>query len=195
MKHVIIAAHPNPNSFTLSLARILAESLGANGQETNLRDLYAIRFNPVLAAAEIAGAGPARDVQEEQAIIAEADAVSFVYPLWWGSMPAMLKGYIDRVFSYGFAYKHEGAQMRGLLEGKKSLVVTLSAAPRAAMEKTGDWRAIHTLQDSHIFGTCGLDVVHHAHFDEILPDLAEAKAQAHFAELLALAERYFGRIG
>lgn len=191
MKHVVIAAHPNPKSFTLSVAHRFIDELTRNGHAAELRDLYALDFNPVLSAVELGAQSVAEDVRREQELIAGAGAVSFIYPLWWASMPAILKGYIDRVFTYGFAYKHEGARMRGLLGGKKSVVLTISAAPIAAMERTGDWSAIETLQDSHIFRTCGLEVVEHNHFDEIVPGLAEVKVQEHFARLRPLVQVHF----
>jgi len=74
------------------------------GKELPLRDLYAMNFSPVLAAADfsaIQNGSVCDDVRAEQEQIRAADVLIVVYPLWWSGMPAMLKGYIDRVFSYG----------------------------------------------------------------------------------------------
>jgi NAD(P)H dehydrogenase (quinone) len=191
VKHVIVLAHPRPSSFTASLARAYGATLTAMGHGVQVRDLYALGFNPVLAAGELGGAVPPEDVAREQAEIAAADAIAFFYPLWWASMPAILKGYIDRVLSCGFAYEIRAAGLHGLLRGKKGVIVTLSAAPTAILDRTGDWDAIRILQDAHIFRTCGVEIVAHEHFGEILPDLADGDAHAHLDRVRTLARTCF----
>ena len=197
MKHLILAAHPRSASFTMSLARVYEEELAAQGHETHLCDLYGMEFDPVLASPELAGPGDERaapaDVRREQMHVASADALAFIYPLWWASMPAMMKGYIDRVFSYGFAYDFAGGEMRGLLAAKQALIVTVSAAPLPALIKTGTWDAITTLQDMHIFSTCGLQVVDHLHFGQIVPGLAMATVEQHHEKMRAAVRRHFVR--
>src|SRR6185437_4203356 len=133
MKHLIVTAHPNPTSFTYALSNAYADELVAMGHECDCRDLYAMDFNPILQPSEISG-HPQPDAQIEQEHIKNADATAFFYPLWWASMPAILKGYIDRVFTHGVAYRFEGNVMRGLLRGQTNLLVTISAAPRRAMQ-------------------------------------------------------------
>ena len=192
MNHLIVVAHPRPGSFTASLARAFGAALTSLGHGVGLRDLYAMGFDPVLTPEELAGTrAPAEDVAREQAEIAAADAVAFFYPLWWASMPAILKGYIDRVLSYGFAYEVRSGGMQGLLQGKKGVIVTLSAAPAAILDRTGDWDAIRILQDAHIFRTCGIDIVVHEHCGEILPDLPDTVARAHLDRIRALARTCF----
>lgn len=149
-------------------------------------------FDPVLSSDELAADhAPREDVAREQREIAAANALAFVYPLWWGSMPAILKGYIDRVLSYGFAYEFRPGGMHGLLQWKKSVIVTLSAAPAAMLDRTGDWNAIRILQDAHIFRTCGLNVIVHEHFGEIVPDLSDTTAHEHLDRVRALASTHF----
>jgi NAD(P)H dehydrogenase (quinone) len=195
MKHLIIVAHPRPSSFTMSLARIYGDELAKHGHDTHICDLCTMGFNPVLASAELPGPGidrtVAADVRREQAQVASADALAYIYPLWWASMPAIMKGYIDRIFSYGFAYGFAGGEMRGLLTSKKALIVTVSAAPLPALIKTGAWNAITTLQDAHIFATYGLRLVDHLHFGQIVPDLAEATVELHHQKMRAAARRLF----
>jgi NAD(P)H dehydrogenase (quinone) len=192
VKHLIVVAHPRPASFTASLARAYGATLASLGHGVGVRDLYALGFNPVLGPDELApGRAPAADVAREQQEIAAADALAVFYPLWWGSMPAMLKGYIDRVLSDGFAYEFGSGGMHGLLQWKKSVIVTLSAAPAALLDRTGDWDAIRVLQDAHIFRTCGLEVIAHEHFGEIVPDLPEKTALEHLDRIRALARAHF----
>jgi NAD(P)H dehydrogenase (quinone) len=195
MKHLIIAAHPHEASFTMSLARAYADELEKLGHEAHTCDLYRLDFNPVLAAAELSGANTGSpmpgDVRREQDHLRTAGAVAFVYPLWWASMPAIMKGYIDRVFSYGFAYDFKGGAMRGLLSGKQAVVITVSAAPLEAMVKSGDWGAVQTLQDAHIFRTCGLNLVEHLHFGNIVLGLSENIVRRHLERVRTCANKHF----
>jgi NAD(P)H dehydrogenase (quinone) len=101
MKHAVIAAHPDPNSFTLSLARIWCDAAAAKGHDAQLRDLYAMGFDPLLKSFEIAGRKgftPGEDVKAERAALGDVDVFVFVYPFWINTPPAILKGYIERVF-------------------------------------------------------------------------------------------------
>lgn len=105
MKHAVIVAHPNVDSFTLTVARTWAEAAKAAGHTVELRDLYRIGFDPRLQDEEIPrpdGFQPGKDVLAERAAIGDADVFVFVYPLWFYAPPAMLKGYVDRVFGMGF---------------------------------------------------------------------------------------------
>jgi len=88
-------------------------------------DLYSINFNPILSAKDFENMkqGTAlEDVKKQQEIISKSDLIVLVFPVWWYNMSAILKGYIDRVFSYGFAYVMEGDEIKGLLKGKKVVI-------------------------------------------------------------------------
>jgi NAD(P)H dehydrogenase (quinone) len=190
MKHLIVVAHPKPTSFTHALADAYGAELSAMGHEIVLRDLYAMRFDPVLHPPELNAQG-AQDAQAEQALLKGADATAFFYPLWWASMPAILKGYIDRVFAFGVAYDFRGPMMHGLLTGKTNLLVTVSAAPRAMLQKTGTWDAIQAIQDSHIFHSVGLTLADHLHFGDVMPGLDPTTAHRHIETVRAAARRNF----
>src|SRR5580698_7796622 len=102
MKHLVIVAHPRAESLTMSLARAYIAELAALGHQHTLYDLYCMGFDPVLTAAEMmqtqAGAGPP-EVRQAQQDLEVAEVITVIYPLWWLSMPAILKGYIERVFA------------------------------------------------------------------------------------------------
>ncbi|MEJ1715164.1 NAD(P)H-dependent oxidoreductase, partial [Escherichia coli] len=85
--------------------------LQKKGHEVEVRDLYEMQFQPTLGRSEMIG-GIGEDVVVEQEYLKWADVITFIYPIWWTGLPAIMKGYIDRVFSYGFAYKYvNGVQM------------------------------------------------------------------------------------
>lgn len=195
MKHLIVVAHPAQDSFTLELTRAYAAELEQLGHSQRTYDLYRMGFNPVLAANEllpVSAEHPASaDVLQAQADIRRADVLTVIYPLWWLSMPAMMKGYIDRVFARGFAYESRAGAVHGLLAGKQSVLITLSGAPLPMLVKSGDWAAVEALQDTHILRSAGFELLEHLHFDEVAPQLAEALAAQHLARVRACAQQHF----
>lgn len=193
MKHVLIAAHPREHSFTLSMARAYAEGVAAAGGEALLRDLYRIGFDPVLREEELpdhAGFAPAADVAEERRLIGDADVFALFYPLWFNAAPAILKGYIERVFGMGFAYSAGGAEgNQPLLAGRRLISFSSSGAPQHWVEESGAWEAMRTHFDEHFALMAGFTLVGHKNFGGIHPAVrADAVAQC-AAEVKAEAGR------
>jgi NAD(P)H dehydrogenase (quinone) len=195
MKHLVIVAHPRVDSLTMCLARAYVDELAAHGHQHTLHDLYRLEFDPVLTGMEIAQAqtrpAPAEVLQAQQDI-ESADALTVIYPLWWLSMPAILKGYIDRVFARGFAYESRQGQVHGLLTGKKCVLVTLSGSPLPLLTGTGQWDAVRMLQDAHVFRAVGFDLLEHLHFDHIEPGLPATAVTEHVARARRCAHEHFG---
>ena len=156
-KHAIIACHPEEHSFTLSMARRYAEAVEAHGHETLLRDLYRMEFNPVLGTAERRGT-PAADVEHEWALLGKVDVYVLVYPVWFGTPPALLKGYIDRVFGAG---RDRGRDDDGgpgeLLKGKRLVSLTASGSMRAWLAEKGVLGSLRTVYDRYFAEIFGFD--------------------------------------
>ncbi len=203
MRHLIVVAHPSASSFTMALTRLYATELERLGHTQRTCDLYRMGFNPILGAAELASsADPGRtadsaghwvpaDVARAQQLVREADVLTVIYPLWWLSMPAIMKGYIDRVFARGFAYEPAHGIMRGLLTGKKCVLITLSGAPLTILTHDGRWSAVQALQDTQIFRSAGFELLEHLHLDQVQPNLPITAAEDHFARILGCARRHF----
>lgn len=133
MQYLIIYGHPNPKSFNHAIKTVLETTLKSKG-EVITRDLYSSGFDPLLSAGDLAGLQDGtilEDVKEEQAYVKRADTLFFVFPLWWGGPPAILKGYIDRIFCKGFAYDVESGRLQQLLPDKKfQMIVTLGESQK-----------------------------------------------------------------
>lgn len=195
MDHLLVVAHPLIDSVTLKLARAYAAELEALGHRLRTHDLYRMAFNPVMTAEELEplsrqAAVPA-EVAEAQIAIRAADALTVFYPLWWASMPAILKGYIDRVFARGFAYEAEGGQTQALLTGKQCILVTLSGSPMSLLQRSGEWSAIDALQDTHVFRSSGFNLLEHLHIDSVEPPITPEKIAVLEARVRACARRHF----
>ena len=170
MKHAVIVAHPNIRSFTLSVAQAYCEAARSAGGAVLLRDLYRMNFAPCLAQEEIprpGGFAPGRDIQDERRLLADADVFAFIYPFWMNAQPAMLKGYIDRVFGMGFAYGPGRGGNVQLLKARKMISFSSSGAPMEWVQKSGAWDAARKLFDEHFAAVCGLEVIDHIHFGGI----------------------------
>jgi NAD(P)H dehydrogenase (quinone) len=195
MKHLVVAAHPAADSFTMGLAHAYATELEQLGHSQRTYDLYRMGFNPVLAAHELAPASVdhpiSADVVQAQDDIRGADVLTVLYPLWWLSMPAMMKGYIDRVFARGFAYESHNGIVHGLLSGKKSVLITVSGAPLPLLVQSGNWNAVQVLQDTHIFRSAGFELLEHLHFDEVVPHLSAPLAEQHMSRVRSCARKHF----
>ncbi|NKY85408.1 NAD(P)H-dependent oxidoreductase [Nocardia veterana] len=148
MKILIVHAHPEPRSLNGALKDLAVSTLEAAGHEVRVSDLYAMNWKAVVDAADYgphassplqvardsgrafdAGALTA-DVRAEQDKLLWADTIIFQFPLWWYSMPAILKGWVDRVFTFHFAYgvgEHSDVRYgdrygEGTLAGRRALL-------------------------------------------------------------------------
>lgn len=169
MKNLIVYAHPNSSSLNHFFKQTILESLEESGQEVEVRDLYQLNFNPVFSLEDMNGqrmGKVAPEIQTEQDFITWADRIIFVYPIWWTGMPAIMKGYIDRVFSYGFAYRYDQGIQKGLLAGKKAIIVNSHGKSNAEYEAIGLDKALALTSDTGIFNYCGFEIQKHFYFDK-----------------------------
>lgn len=169
MKHLIIYAHPNPQSLNGQFKQLVKEQLSKNeGNEVIVRDLYEMGFNPVLSLEDMAGQrkqSVASVVGKEQAYISWAECLTFIYPVWWTGLPAMMKGYIDRVFSYGFAYRYDQGVQKGMLQGKQAFIINTHGKSHAEYALSGMDKALALTSDKGIFTYCGLEIHGHLFFE------------------------------
>ena len=195
MKHAIIIAHPNPNSLTCTIAAAYAAAVRKLGHSCLERDLYALDFDPRLKASELPGPkGPVfgDDVTRERRLLADADVFAFVYPLWFNAPPAILKGYVDRVFGMGFGYEPGPGGTSGLLDRKRLISFTTSGAPEEWVRDTGALTALMALFDAHLAGVCGLTVVDHVHTGAIVPGVTAEAVDVILDKVAAAVNQRFG---
>ncbi|AZC18850.1 MULTISPECIES: NAD(P)H-dependent oxidoreductase [Pseudomonas] len=141
MNVLIVHAHPEPQSFTAALRDQARSTLEALGHQVQVSDLYAMDWNPVASAADFArrdnpeylvyaleqrvgvkNGGIAADIQGELDKLLWADLLILNFPVYWFSVPAMLKGWIDRVLVSGVCYGGKRFYDQGGLVGKKALL-------------------------------------------------------------------------
>jgi NAD(P)H dehydrogenase (quinone) len=129
MRCLVIYCHPCPESFTAAVRDAVLDELGKAGHEVRLRDLYAEGFDPVMSAEERRGYHTPRDnerpVADHLADLRWCEALIFVQPTWWYGPPAMLKGWLDRVWvpHATFAMPERGKPIRRVLVNIRHIAV------------------------------------------------------------------------
>jgi NAD(P)H dehydrogenase (quinone) len=170
MKTLIVYAHPNPKSFNHALLESLTHGLETSGHTVTVVDLYDIGFDPVLRLHDFVKYRKREtdaDVLEQQKNVSWADILIFVYPTWWGWMPAILKGYFDRIFSLGFAYRMGSPEPEGLLGDKKVILIRTTALSKKAYTISGVETLIRNLLTFKFKVVCGVKSLEHHVFYEV----------------------------
>lgn len=177
MRALVVLSHPEPTSFASALGRTAADVL-----DGTLLDLYAEGFDPRLSAADftdrehpdrlrpmeeqlhaIRTGTFAPDVARHVGLLREADLLVMVQPLWWFSLPAMAKGWIDRVLVNGLAYEYPGHEpWTGPLTHLRALAVFTSSYELAEFEAPGRAGSVESVLYPLLWGTfayCGMQVL------------------------------------
>jgi NAD(P)H dehydrogenase (quinone) len=147
---LIVHAHPEPASFNAAMCARARDALVQAGHEVVVSDLYAEGFNPVAGRHDFTGAADpamfhyqteqahaarhgtfAADIAREQRRLADADLLILQFPLWWGGVPAILKGWGERVFAYGFGYADGLRFDTGVFRGRRAMVSLTTGGPPA----------------------------------------------------------------
>lgn len=175
---LIIQGHPDSESFCSALSGAYRE--GASGNQAHIRelDLSRIEFNPNLKHGYRQRTELEPVLVEAQELIRWADHLVFVYPTWWGAMPAILKGFIDRVFLPGFAYKYrENSPLWDkLLTGKSAHLIVTMDTP-AWYNRWIYKRAGHSVMKRNILQFCGITPVRVTEISPVRPSSPEQRAR------------------
>jgi NAD(P)H dehydrogenase (quinone) len=161
MKVLVVFAHPRRASFTGALLDQFISGLLEAGHNAEIVDLYREGFNPCLGEEDFAqfneGGVMPLDVLREQARVEAADALGFVFPVWWWTFPAILKGWIDRVWSQGWAYDFTLEKTTGLLRKHKAVLLCNGGTSHQTYCKYGYYGAMQRQLDTGIMRYCGIE--------------------------------------
>jgi len=174
MKTLIVHAHPEPGSFTAAMKQLAVETLGRAGHEVRVSDLYEIRFNPVASSADFQARANnayllyaleqrhadktntlAEDIAAEIEKVVWADLVIFSFPVFWFSVPAIMKGWIDRVFVSGRFYGGMRFYDRGGLNDKRALLALTLGGQRHMFDLDGIHGPLDDMLRPLLRGTLG----------------------------------------
>lgn len=129
---LVVLGHPSTDSFRGALAGAYVEAAKNAGHDVRLLRLYGLQFDPVLHDGYNQVQLLEPDLVQAQADITWTEHLAFVYPIWWGGIPALMKGFFDRIFLPGYAFKYRVGKAfpDKLLKGKTAhLLVTMDTPP------------------------------------------------------------------
>ena len=138
----VIFSHPWNGSFNKAILDKVVEKLDETKEKYTIIDLNKDKFNPVMTEEELSlySQGKSIDplVKKYQEILKNTDELILVFPIWWMSMPAILKGFFDKVMTKGFAYENAKNGIKGLLTNiKTAKMITTAEAPKILLSITG----------------------------------------------------------
>jgi NAD(P)H dehydrogenase (quinone) len=168
MNVFVLLGHQNPGSFCHAIAAAAMEELKAAGHEVIYHDLYAERFDPILPHDEIPRHSSLDPIVAQHCReVTAADAYLVVHPNWWAMPPAILKGWIDRVWRQGVIYRFGPDGVESLVAGRRAVVFTTSNTPRDdELRLFGD--PLENLWKACVFGFCGIDDFYRRNFESII---------------------------
>lgn len=178
IRHAVVLAHPDEQSFNAAIAHAYCAAVQEAGQEAILRDLYRMPFDPVLRNEERPdrhGFRLSPDVQAELDVLRGCHSFVFIFPIWFGMPPAMMKGYVDRVLGAGVTARQvqerEGA---GLLGHNRLCVITTSGAPEDWLDAQGQTKALRALSGAYLFRAFAMRSVETLHIGDVVEGVSPA---------------------
>jgi NAD(P)H dehydrogenase (quinone) len=202
MNILVVFSHPMRNSFTGNVLDSFVSGLQESGHQVEIADLYREGFQPIMQEADYAqfyDQAMPKDVLREQARFERCDAFALVFPIWWWSFPAMLKGWIERVFSAGWAFKLTDDPEGSMLESRKALILCCAGGSSAMFEKYGTDDALEKMITTGVMEYCGVDdvrleILHQARTAVELNEKAENIRKQHLKTVRKMGKEYFGRV-
>ncbi len=176
MRTLVIFAHPVPGTYPFAVLETVIKTLRDQGDVVDKLDLYEDGFDPRFTREDHShfwGGPKPKDVQRYHQMVEKADRLVFVYPVYWWGMPAIMKGWIERVFTGDWAYVYgDGvadrgqAGLKGLLQNRPTLLLGIGGSTERTYTRYGYDEAMRTNIDVGVFSYCGIrDVVSHTLFD------------------------------
>jgi NAD(P)H dehydrogenase (quinone) len=169
MNVLTVICHPNPDSYTHSLAKQFNEGALSVGHAIDCCDLYAEGFDPVMSVRDLQqfkGVEMPGDVLKHQERIEKCDALCLVFPIWWYGAPAMMKGWFDRVWSADWAYDWQHEPEGSLLAARPATLLIPLGASGNQLRRWGYGLEVEHLWRYGILGYCGVDPIR----IELMPD-------------------------
>ena len=162
MNVLAVFCHPKHDSFSGAVLDQFVAGAESVGHTVEVADLYREGFNPVMSQRDLEqfdGVPMPADVLAEQARVENADALCLIYPTWWYGMPAMMKGWLDRVWSAGWAYEWKHDPEGSLLEPRPLTLLLPTGASRKLIEKHDVEQRLDHILRIGVFGYCGVDPI------------------------------------
>jgi NAD(P)H dehydrogenase (quinone) len=190
---LILLAHPEPTSFNAALADAYRRAASSAGADVELISLTTLDFDPVLRHGLDTKPELEPDLVRARAAIERASHLVFVFPTYWASLPAVLRGFVDRTFLPGWAFRYDGGALpTGLLRGRSARIVTTMDSPWF-WYRFVHHRSVHAQLGKATLDYCGVGPIAETTVYETRKLGAEARAKV-IARLEAQAKQDVARL-
>lgn len=198
LKHAVILCHPDPQSFNAAVAQTYCEAVRARHRGTVVRDLYRLEFDPVLKASEQPSSQPfvpSEDVAAELTAIEDAAVIVLIYPIWFGTPPAMMKGYVERVLGAGFGHRLMCDPSEGsVVAGKHLLSISTSGNSIQWLEGQGAWLSLRNVFDTYLTNAFSMASNEHLHLSGIVEDMGDKAVREELLRVTQTADATCARL-
>ncbi|SCC79385.1 NAD(P)H dehydrogenase (quinone) [Bifidobacterium commune] len=169
-KFLAITANPDPESLTQYIGKAFLEGAASKGADTEFVDLHAVGFDPRYTIADrtqYLDEGPMPDdVAQMQRKIADADVIAMVCPIYWFTMPAMMKGFVDRVLCRHFGYNRDGS--KSAIADKKFRFIALTGSSKDWYRESGMHESLYNQVVNYMFHQyCGVNDADLVYVDDL----------------------------
>lgn len=191
VRQLVVLAHPAESSFCAEVARRWQDRARKHHQTCDLRDLYRDGFDPVLRANEQPGKpgfAPAAENLAEARRLEKLDVLVLVYPVWFGTPPAMMKGYLERVVGSGTSFGSQGSEAKPLANVWLVQIAT-SASSEPWLSEMGVKGALHAIYDQYVAEVFGAAKTSRLHLGSINQDMSALYASMELARVEQFADR------
>lgn len=192
VRHLVVLAHPDPHSFCASVAQCWADEVALNHQDCRTLDLYREGFDPVLRKEEQPGKpgySSSPDLLEFSKCLHGIDVLVLVYPIWFGTPPAMIKGFLERVVGSGIVFSGGAPQGNPLLSKVHLVDISTSASSEPWLAEQGIQSSLQTVFDRYIAAVFGARSSDRLHLDNITISMDRERGAAKLAEVREHAKR------
>jgi NAD(P)H dehydrogenase (quinone) len=190
VRQLVVLAHPDQNSFCADVARRWLSRARAHHQSCEIRDLYQDGFDPVLRANEQPGKPgfcPTSDNLAEVRRLQDLDVLILVYPVWFGTPPAMMKGYLERVIGSGVVFGSDAPRAKPLANVRLVQIAT-SASSEPWLSERGVPAALHAIYDQYLAEVFGAGSTNRLHLGSVREDMGALQASMLLAKVDGLAD-------
>lgn len=196
--HLVILCHPDPQSFNATIAGTYCDAVRARHRGCTIRDLYSLGFDPVLRASEQPNSHvfvPSDDVAAELAALKDVDVIVLVYPIWFGTPPAMMKGYVERVIGAGFGHRAMREAGKGpAVAGKHLVSITTSGNSIQWLDGQGAWQSLKTVFDAYLANAFSLASTDHLHVSNVVEGMNGQAAREELFRVTQFADATCARL-
>jgi NAD(P)H dehydrogenase (quinone) len=185
---LVIFAHPSQQSYNTSILHKVVEGLGEKGHDIQIDDLYAQNFDPAMTEAELYGKSTPDSILREQEKVVWADILFFIFPIWWWSPPAILKGWLERVLCLDFAFRYDIKRggYAGMLQDRKAVIISTGSSDPTGYPVA--WQTdSHTSYVGDILAVSGVAVIKHMSLYNIHQYQSRSELEQHVSDIYDLA--------